>query len=40
VPVVASKACGLGERRGVLSVEAGDVGALCNAIEKALADAP
>ncbi|MBC7930295.1 MAG: VanW family protein, partial [Rubrivivax sp.] len=40
VPVVASTACGLGEMRGVLPVEAGDVDGLCAAIEKALEDAP
>lgn len=40
VPVVASTACGLGGMRGMFSVEAGDVDALCAAIERALCDAP
>jgi hypothetical protein len=40
VPVIASTACGLGETRGVVAVEAGDAEALCTEIEKALAHAP
>lgn len=40
VPVVASRECGLGGMEGVYEVAAGDVDALCRAMEKALASRP
>lgn len=40
VPVVASRECGLGGMEGVHEVAAGDVDALCRAMEKALAARP
>ena len=36
VPVIASKACGLGQLGGVAEVEAGDIASLRHEIEKAL----